>query len=99
MLVLTGSVRLPPENLEAARPVMAAMVAASRAEPGCLAYSYAQDILDPGLIRIHEAWTDAAALEAHFRSDHIRQWRAAWPALGVGERQITRHAVSATQES
>jgi len=94
MIVLAGSVRLPPENLEAARPVMAAMIAASRAEEGCLGYSFAQDALEPGLIRIFELFRDAEALQVHGQSQHMKDWRAAWPALGIGERQITRYEVT-----
>ena len=37
---------------------MERMIAASRAEPGCLGYAYAEDILEPGLIRVSEAWQD-----------------------------------------
>ena len=94
MIVLAGSVRLPPENLEAARPVMAAMIAASRAEEGCLSYGFAHDVLEPGLIRIFELFRDAEALQVHGQSQHMKDWRAAWPALGIGERQITRYEVT-----
>lgn len=48
MLLITGTVRLPPENLDLARPIMAAMLHASRAEDGCLDYSYAEDVIEPG---------------------------------------------------
>ncbi len=96
MLIVVGTVRLPPENLPAARPAMARMIAASRAEPGCRAYSYAQDLLDPGLIRVAEAWDDRAALDAHLASAHIAEWRAAWPALGLHDRDLTLHEVAAS---
>ncbi|WP_227657914.1 putative quinol monooxygenase [Comamonas terrigena] len=43
MLLIVGTVRLPPENLERAKPVMGAMVQTSRAEAGCLEYVYAED--------------------------------------------------------
>lgn len=66
MLLIVGTIRLPPENLDAARPVMRRMVEASRAEPGCLDYGYAEDVLDPGLIHVKELWTDQAALDRHF---------------------------------
>ena len=69
------------------------MVAASRAEPGCLAYNYAEDVLEPGLIHVIERWTDDTALAAHFRTPHIAEWRAAWPALGIHDRQLMRYAV------
>jgi quinol monooxygenase YgiN len=88
MLVITGTFRIPPDALEAARPAMAAMIAASRAEPGCLHYSYGEDVLQPGLIHVAEHWTTREALAAHGESPHIREWRAAWPALGIGERDL-----------
>lgn len=99
MLILAGSIRLPPENLNAARPVMAAMIAASRAEEGCLAYSFSEDLGDPGLIRVFEVFRDGDAQQVHARSAHMADWRAAWPALGIGERQITRYEVASAVET
>lgn len=58
MLLIVGTVRLPADKLDAARPVMRRMVEASRAEPGCLDYGYAEDVLDPSLIHVKELWTD-----------------------------------------
>jgi quinol monooxygenase YgiN len=36
MLLIIGTVRLPADRLEQAKPVMQRMISASRAEPGCL---------------------------------------------------------------
>ena len=88
MLLIIGTVRLPPEKLEQANSAMERMVSASRAEPGCLEYSYAQDVFDPGLIRITEVWSSRAALDAHFAAPHLTSWRASWPALGIGDRNL-----------
>jgi quinol monooxygenase YgiN len=88
MLLIVGTVRLPPENLAMARPVMARMVLASRAEDGCEAYAYAEDVLEPGLIHVTEIWRDQAALDCHFRSDHIAAWRSNWPSLGIADRNL-----------
>jgi len=88
MLLIVGTIRLPAQNLGIARPAMKQMVEASRAENGCVEYSYAEDVLDPGLIHIKELWTDQDALDRHFAMDHIAQWRAAWPALGMGDRDL-----------
>ncbi len=88
MLLIIGTVRLPPDTLEQAKPAMRRMISASRAEPGCLSYSYAQDVLDPGLIHVSEAWSDRAALDAHFKSAHIAEWRASWAELGIGDRKL-----------
>ncbi|MER9580613.1 putative quinol monooxygenase [Mesorhizobium sp. M0276] len=88
MLLIIGTIRLPPNKLEEAKPAMERMVLASRAEAGCVQYSYARDVLDAGLIRVAEVWSDRAALDAHFASPHLADWRASWPALGIGERNL-----------
>lgn len=91
MILVLGTVRLPPENLDRARPAMAAMVAASRAEDGCLDYAYAEDVLEPGLIRVTEAWRDREALAAHFKTPHLAAWRAAFPDLSITDRNLRLH--------
>jgi quinol monooxygenase YgiN len=92
MLLIIGTIRLPADGLDAAREAMTEMVLASRAEPGCIEYGYAQDILDPGLIHVKERWASRAALERHFQSDHIARWRASWPKLGISDRSLTLYA-------
>jgi quinol monooxygenase YgiN len=96
-VIVAGTVRLPPERLEGFKPHMEAMLVASRAEDGCVEYSYAIDVLDPGLIRVFEAWRDEAALQAHFKTPHLADWRKAWPAFGVSDRRLMLHEVSATR--
>ena len=93
MLLIAGTVRLPAALLDRARSSMASMVQASRAEGGCLEYSYAEDVLDPGLIHVNELWIDRIALDEHFKSAHIAAWRASWPSLGIGERQLYLYEV------
>ena len=88
MLLIVGTVRLPPERLNEARPVMARMISASRAEDGCEEYSYAEDVLEPGLIHVKELWRDQATLDRHFASEHIAAWRSTWPNLGVTDHCI-----------
>ena len=87
-LIIAGTVRVPPENLERFRPHMRAMLTASRAEAGCLEYSYAEDVAEPGVIRIFEAWRDQAALDAHFKTPHMATWRSHWPEFGVSDRRL-----------
>jgi len=93
MILVTGTIRLPPEKLDAARPVMARMVEASRAEAGCEEYFYAEDVLEPGLIHVKERWRDQASLNQHFATGHIATWRAAWPALGITDRALVAYMV------
>lgn len=73
---------------------MARMISASRAEDGCEEYSYAEDVLEPGLIHVKELWRDQAALDRHVASDHIARWRATWPDLGMTDRSLRVYDVS-----
>jgi quinol monooxygenase YgiN len=99
MLLIVGTVRLPPHNLDAARPIMRRMVEASRAEDGCIEYSYAEDLFEPGLIHVKELWTGQPALDRHFAAPHLAEWRAAWPALGIGERTLRLYEVAEARET
>ena len=96
-MLIAGTIRLPPDRLNAARPAMQAMVEASRAEDGCVEYAYAEDVLDPGLIRVHELWRDRAALDRHFAAPHLAAWRATWPVLGIGERDLRLYEAGGPQ--
>jgi len=87
-ILVLGTIRVPPEKLSRARPAMAAMMTASRAEDGCLNYAYSQDLLDPGLIRVTEAWRDREALAAHFDTPHLATWRAEFPHLSITDRDL-----------
>ena len=93
-LIIAGTVRVPPENIEAFRPHMLAMMAASRAEDGCIDYGYAVDVAEPGVIRVFEIWRDQAALTAHFAAPHMATWRAAWPSFGVSDRKLFAYEVA-----
>ena len=88
MIIIMGTVKLAPDRLEAARPAMAKMVAASLAEPGCIAYAYAQDVLEPETIRIAEQWRDRAALTEHFATPHMAEWRGVMGDLGLTGRDL-----------
>ena len=95
MIVIEGTVRIAPEHLERARPVMQQMIEASRAEPGCIDYSYAVDVLDPGLIRVNERWENRAALDQHFKTAHMSTWRNFFPQLGITDRNLRLYEANA----
>lgn len=89
MIVVTGRFRFPPERIAEARPAMAKVIAASRAETGCRAYAYAEDITERGLFRVYEEWDDLAALRTHFATEHMREWQAVRETLGFHDRAIS----------
>ena len=93
-LIIAGTVRVPAENVVRFRAHMLEMVAATRAEDGCLAYSFAEDVGEPGLIHVFELWSGQGALDGHFASGHMARWRAAAPTFGVSERTLTAYEVA-----
>jgi quinol monooxygenase YgiN len=93
-LIIAGTVRVPPENVETLRPHMITMMTATRAEDGCRTYGYAEDVAEPGLIHVFEIWRDQAALDAHIRTAHMATWRAAGAGLGVSDRRLFAYEVA-----
>ena len=94
MLILAGNVRLAPGTRAEAQASLEAMVEASRAEPGCIAYSFGFDVLDERLLHVFEIFEDEAALDAHRASPHMAEWRAAQSQLGIGGRDMSEYLVS-----
>ncbi len=88
MIIIEGSARIPDSGWEKARPVMEAMVTASRAEAGCIEYAYSIDLLDPQRMRIIERWEDKAALISHFSEPHMAVFRAALAQIGPQDLQV-----------
>ncbi|MEY4238680.1 MAG: hypothetical protein RL339_1281 [Pseudomonadota bacterium] len=91
-IAIVGQFRIPVENLAAARPLMIAVMEASRAEDGCIEYNYAEDLAEPGLIRVSEVWESRAHLAAHFKSAHMQRWITERAGLGLSGRQVTGFA-------
>jgi quinol monooxygenase YgiN len=75
MIILTVNLRVPPDEVATLRPHIETVIKASRAEPGCIAYHYAEDFFTPGLFRVFEIYRDEDALKAHGASEHFKRWR------------------------
>ena len=49
MIIIQGFIRTAPENAAKFKEAATAVIAATRQEPGCISYSYGEDIGEPGL--------------------------------------------------
>lgn len=94
MIVVTGQFRIPVEKRVEAVEAMERVIAATLNEPGCIAYSYAEDIRKPGLFCVSEQWESREALTAHFAAAHMKQWQAERAALGMSGRVVTAFRVN-----
>ena len=98
MITVLGSFRFPVKALDRARSLMRAVIEATLAEPGCRAYSYAEDVAEPGLFRVMEQWDSREALSAHFATPHMKAWAEQRVALGFFDRRIVLHEIGAAEE-
>lgn len=98
MFAVIGSFRLPPEHVAAALPLMRDVIEATLQEPGCRAYSYAEDVAEPGLFRVTEMWDSREALNAHFNTPHMRDWARRRDALGFADRRISLFPLGVGEE-
>ncbi len=99
MIIVEGHVRLADANdIERVRTAAAAQIAASRAEPGCIDYTYSIDVLDPQVMRVLERWKSWGDLEDHFKQPHMDAWRAALKEIKFLERIIRANEVAETRD-
>jgi quinol monooxygenase YgiN len=66
-------------------------------EPGCVAYVFAADPVEPGRIHVFEQWATAEDLDAHFQHPNFHGMREVlrrYPRLGseTTKRQVARTA-------
>ena len=94
MIIVTGMARFGAGEIERLKDVLAANIAATRAEDGCLAYAYAVDLGDPNLLHISEQWRDEAAVNAHMTAPHMGTLMAA-----LGSAKIEALSVKAYEAS
>jgi quinol monooxygenase YgiN len=87
MIIVKGEVRFGDREIARLKGELAAMIAATRAEPGCAAYAYAVDLGDPNLLHIAEEWSSEEALDAHMQTPHMAKLGA---ALGTARIEAMR---------
>ena len=88
MIIVAGSIRIPEDRIEDLRPVALATIEATRQEVGCITYSFAFDMQQPGLLRIFEEGESREHLQAHFKQPHMGPWRAKLAEIGATGRSV-----------
>jgi quinol monooxygenase YgiN len=76
MIIIQGWIRLADGEIERLHPAAETMIRTTRtAEPGCIEYNFAVDLIEPNLLRISERWADQGPLDAHFASTHMKEFQ------------------------
>ncbi len=75
MIQINGTVTTGDTFTEDTIAAIVRMMQASRAEDGCIDYTFARDLADPAKLVVYERRRDHAALEAHRNSAHMAEFR------------------------
>ena len=94
MLVIAGHVKIDPASRDGAVAASIEMMRETRAEPGCISYTFSEDLEEPGTFRIFEEWVSQEALDAHFSSPHMATFQGVVGSLGVREMEVQRYEIS-----
>jgi quinol monooxygenase YgiN len=93
-VVIAGTVAVRPERREEAIRAARAMVEATRAEPGCSAYRFSIDLVDPNTVHIFEEWESEDALARHFATPHMARFQEVLPTVLAGAVTLRRYVVA-----
>lgn len=64
MIIVSGHLRVAPEQRDAYLATCVDVVAAARAADGCLDFAISPDLLDPGRVNVSEQWLGRPHLDA-----------------------------------
>jgi quinol monooxygenase YgiN len=81
------------EVVDASVPIQAAT---RNDEPGCLAYCFAADPVQPDLIQVYELWEDEASLQAHFEHPNYHAMREMLNGAGLVSAVSRKMRIDAT---
>ena len=93
LIVVKNPIR--PERADEFPEIVADFTAATRAEPGNVCFDWYRSVDDPNEYVLVEAFEDAAAGEAHVRSEHFQAAMTVLPTLLAGVPEIVNVEVAA----
>jgi quinol monooxygenase YgiN len=93
-LVISVSLRIDPAKRDEAVAAAIDVMRATRAEPGCIAYTFSTDLEDPSRIHVFERWASQEALESHFRAPHMAAFQQKVGGFGVRDMKAEKYEIS-----
>jgi quinol monooxygenase YgiN len=92
-VLIGGTFDVHPGDKDNFLKVIEAVTAPSRAEAGCVKYWFSASLEDANRFHLFECWKDQEALEVHFKTPHLLQFRE-----DVGKLNLTREITRYTAE-
>jgi len=94
MLIVAGSITTEDGGREAFLAGVTSMVAATHTEPGCREYVFSPDPDDANRVLLFELWDDQEALDAHFATEHMAEFRREVADIPIAGRDIKKYTIS-----
>ena len=94
ILVISGEIRIDPNDFDAAMTLIEPLVTGTRAEAGCLEYDFWVDPRDRGRIRVFEEWATVEATAAHAKSEHYLTFLSQMASIAVKSVELFRYTVT-----
>lgn len=94
MIVIAGTVDVDPAQRDAALVAGRPHMEATRAQKGCLDYTWSADGLVAGRIYVYERWESQEALAAHFAGPHYVAMRDTMAAHGLRGADVAKMRIA-----
>jgi quinol monooxygenase YgiN len=95
MIVVSGVFEVEAADREAAVAAAVRMATETRKEAGCQSYAFYADFEDGNRMRVFEEWESGEALERHFKTPHMAEFRAALGKIKIKRGGVFRYEVTA----
>jgi quinol monooxygenase YgiN len=93
MIVVVGRVRTDAEKRADLMRIAQAVVTASRQDEGCISYRFYEDTEIANDFVFIEEWESDDALQNHFATRHIAEFKRAVPAALVSPPDVSFHTI------
>lgn len=80
MIIVYGTIETSADSISALTDAITALEQATRAEEGCIDYTFSVALSNPECVRISEKWESMDALKAHMAMPHMAEFQQAMGA-------------------
>jgi quinol monooxygenase YgiN len=94
VIVGLGDIYTQIPRREEVRELMRSTQASVREQPGCISYTFAESIDDPGHFVVVQQWRDQAAVGEHYTSPAFDQYQRKIAELLVRTSELRLHVVT-----
>lgn len=93
MKIITVHCTAKPESRSELVSLCTSMIVPSRAEKGCLHYSFYQNLQEENKFFFYEEWIDQPSIDAHNTSKHFLDFQPKFKSFIIGEPEINIHTI------